>query len=137
MLALVPMLLALLTGCGPETTSPGADGTGRDTVERTTGAPDRAPSGMDTVKVTDLPPEAHRTIELIDAGGPFPYDKDGSRFGNHEKRLPIHSDRAHYREYTVDTPGLNHRGARRIVTGASGEMYYTDDHYETFRAVIR
>ncbi|MCE7083533.1 ribonuclease domain-containing protein [Streptomyces sp. ST2-7A] len=134
---MLALLLAFLTGCGPNTTGSGATGSDRNAAAPTVGVPAGAPSGMGTVDVADLPAEAHRTIELIDAGGPFPYDKDGSRFGNYEKRLPIHPDRAHYREYTVDTPGLNHRGARRIVTGGSGEMYYTDDHYETFRMVIR
>ena len=30
---------------------------------------------------------------------------------------------------------LDHRGARRIVTGGKppSEYYYTDDHYESFR----
>ncbi len=81
-----------------------------------------------------LPPEAHRTLDLIARGGPFPHRQDGSVFGNREGRLPSRQ-RGYYREYTVDTPGLNHRGARRIVTGGRPptEYYYTDDHYETFR----
>jgi ribonuclease T1 len=77
------------------------------------------------------------TIGLILSDGPFPYpDKDGSVFGNFEGRLPTRS-RGHYREYTVPTPGIGHRGARRIVAGQSQgqshEMFYTRDHYETFR----
>ncbi|WP_255470012.1 ribonuclease domain-containing protein [Pseudoxanthomonas sp. z9] len=81
-----------------------------------------------------LPPEAHRTLALIARGGPFPNRQDGSVFGNREGRLPSRQ-RGYYREYTVDTPGLDHRGARRIVTGGQPpvEYYYTDDHYETFR----
>jgi len=81
-----------------------------------------------------LPPEAHRTLALIARGGPFPNRQDGSVFGNREGRLPARQ-RGYYREYTVDTPGLDHRGARRIVTGGQPpvEYYYTDDHYETFR----
>ena len=82
-----------------------------------------------------LPGEARDTLALIARGGPFPYPQDGSVFGNREKRLPA-KPRGYYREYTVDTPGLNHRGARRIVTGGQpAEMYYyTDDHYESFRS---
>jgi ribonuclease T1 len=43
----------------------------------------------------------------------------------------------YYREYTVVTPGSPDRGARRIVAGAGGEIYYTDDHYDSFREVLR
>ena len=82
-----------------------------------------------------LPPEALRTLALIERGGPFPHRQDGSIFGNREGRLPA-KPRGYYREYTVETPGLDHRGTRRIVTGGTPPeaWYYTDDHYETFRA---
>ena len=81
-----------------------------------------------------LPPEAQLTLALIQRGGPFPHRQDGSVFQNREGRLPRQS-RGYYREYTVDTPGLDHRGERRIVTGGQPprEYYYTDDHYESFR----
>ncbi len=81
-----------------------------------------------------LPPEAHDTIALILREGPFPHRQDGSVFGNRERRLP-QRPRGYYREYTVRTPDLGHRGARRIVTGGDPPeaWYYTDDHYETFR----
>ena len=82
-----------------------------------------------------LPPEARDTIALIKRGGPYPYRQDGSVFGNREKRLP-QRPRGYYREFTVDTPGLKHRGARRIVTGGDPPeaWYYTDDHYDSFRS---
>jgi guanyl-specific ribonuclease Sa len=82
-----------------------------------------------------LPPEAHGTLRLIARGGPFPYPQDGSVFGNRERRLPG-KPRGYYHEYTVDTPGLNHRGTRRIITGGQPPViyYYTDDHYDTFRS---
>ena len=72
----------------------------------------------------------------VEAGGPFEYPgKDGSTFGNYEGYLPDES-RGYYREYTVETPGLDHRGARRIVTGGGATdpevWYFTDDHYESF-----
>jgi len=81
-----------------------------------------------------LPAGARDTLALIARGGPFPHPQDGGVFGNREKRLPA-KPRGYYREYTVDTPGLNHRGARRIITGGQPpEMYYyTDDHYDSFR----
>lgn len=71
------------------------------------------------------------TLELIDGGGPFPYAKDGSEFGNREGLLPRKGP-GYYREYTVDTPGSPDRGARRIVAGGNGEFYYTRDHYRSF-----
>ncbi len=94
------------------------------------------------VDAAALPKEARETLALIKAGGPFPYRKDGSVFGNREKHLPSR-DRGYYREYTVKTPGSRDRGARRIVAGSgergdartSGEYYYTDDHYNTFRRI--
>ncbi len=63
-----------------------------------------------------LPQEAQATLRLIDAGGPFPYRRDGIVFQNRERLLP-EQPRGYYREYTVATPGRKDRGARRIVTG--------------------
>lgn len=95
-------------------------------------ARDRAP--IRDVPIAQLPAEAQHTLSLIKKGGPFPYKKDGTVFGNRERRLPQH-EHGYYREYTVKTPGAKDRGARRIVAGRSGEFYYTDDHYETFRRI--
>ncbi|MHC9621473.1 ribonuclease domain-containing protein [Corynebacterium diphtheriae] len=87
--------------------------------------------------VESLPPQVKDTIADITAGGPFDYpDNDGVRFGNYEGHLP-RKDRNFYREYTVETPGLRHRGERRIITGGGSktspqQWYYTDDHYESF-----
>jgi ribonuclease T1 len=87
-----------------------------------------------TVHASQLPREARDTLNLIKHGGPFPYRKDGSIFGNRERRLPARS-RGYYKEYTVKTPESRDRGARRIVAGADGEYYYTDDHYTTFKLI--
>lgn len=95
-------------------------------------APPRAASA--DIPVAELPVEARNTIALIRKGGPFPFDRDGAVFGNFEKRLPI-KERGYYREYTVRTPGVKSRGARRIVGGRGGELYYTDDHYDSFRRI--
>ncbi|WP_323791837.1 ribonuclease domain-containing protein [Nocardioides sp.] len=91
-------------------------------------------SGLPTVYLLDLPPEAAETVELIDRGPPYPYDKDGSTFGNYEGFLPDH-ERGYYQEFTVETPGSYDRGARRIVEGAEGELYWTDDHYASFSRI--
>lgn len=82
-----------------------------------------------------LPPEAGDTLALIARGGPFPNRQDGVVFGNREGLLP-QQPRGYYHEYTVATPGLEHRGARRIITGGNPPVvyYYTDDHYNSFRA---
>lgn len=81
-----------------------------------------------------LPDEAKATLALIANDGPFPYRQDGAIFQNREKRLP-QKPRGYYREYTVETRGLSHRGARRIVTAGNPVeiYYYTDDHYDSFR----
>ena len=83
----------------------------------------------------ELTPEALETIVLIAKGGPFPYSKDGSTFFNREGILPSMPE-GYYREYTVETPGSDDRGARRIVGGEAGELYYTDDHYNSFSWIV-
>lgn len=95
--------------------------------------PSRTPEA-DTIHVSQLPPEARATLALIKQGGPFPYAKDGSTFHNREGLLP-ERPRGYYREYTVPTPGLTHRGARRIVAGREGDYWYTEDHYRSFRRI--
>ena len=94
-------------------------------------AQDRLPE----IAVAQLPREARETIRLIKQGGPFPYERDGTVFGNFERVLPQRS-RGYYLEYTVKTPGIRSRGARRIVAGRGGELYYTDDHYRSFRRIL-
>jgi ribonuclease T1 len=86
------------------------------------------------IALSELPPEARETVQRIRRGGPFPYERDGAVFGNFERVLPVRV-RGYYREYTVPMRGVKHRGARRIVAGRSGELYYTDDHYQTFTRI--
>jgi ribonuclease T1 len=83
----------------------------------------------------ELPPEAHHTLTLIKAGGPFPYQRDGTVFSNYQGVLPKRG-RGYYLEYTVRTPGARDRGARRIVAGGGAEFYYTEDHYNSFRKIV-
>lgn len=86
------------------------------------------------VHAADLPPDARETIRLIHRGGPFPFAKDGSVFGNREERLP-RRQRGYYREFTVAPAGARDRGARRIVAGRGGELYYSRDHYRSFMRI--
>ena len=97
-------------------------------------------TGFETIRQSDLPRQGQEVLRLIEAGGPFPYEKDGTVFGNRERLLPKHR-RGYYREYTVTTPGLSHRGARRIVCGgetvrAPDACYYTKDHYASFKLIV-
>ncbi len=96
----------------------------------------RSQSGLPYILYNDLPPEAQETIRLIDNNGPFPFRQDDSTFQNRERILPIEPF-DWYREFTVITPGSPDRGARRIVEGEDGLLFYTDDHYDSFREVIR
>ena len=100
-----------------------------------------APAALQTVARAELPAQAQTMMTLIEQGGPFKYDKDGTVFGNREKILPARQ-RGYYREYTVKTPGERSRGARRIVCGgqqprAPDACFYTDDHYGSFRQIVR
>jgi ribonuclease T1 len=94
----------------------------------------REPIKADEIEAANLPREARSTLQLIRSGGPFPYVKDGTVFGNREGLLPS-EPRGYYHEYTVKTPGERDRGARRIIAGSNGEYYYTDDHYRSFRRI--
>lgn len=92
------------------------------------------------IALADLPPEGRETLALIQQGGPFPHKRDGITFNNFEKLLPT-QPRGYYREYTVPTPGIKHRGARRIVCGGQppsrpDSCYYTADHYRSFRKIV-
>ncbi len=96
------------------------------------------------VALAGLPLEARFTYRSIQAGGPFPYPKDGVVFGNRERLLPQRPG-GYYHEYTVRTPGANDRGARRIVCGgrpaekpipSPEACYYTGNHYASFRQIF-
>lgn len=87
------------------------------------------------IEKKQLPREAIETLALIGKGGPFPHHRDGAVFGNRERMLPPR-ERGWYREYTVHTPGARDRGARRVVAGRDGTLYYTDDHYRSFKRIL-
>ena len=96
------------------------------------------PSARSEVALSALPPEARDVLMRIRAGGPFRFERDGVIFGNRERALPPRR-RGFYHEYTVATPGVRTRGARRIVCGGTRERpeacYYSDDHYASFRRI--
>lgn len=98
-----------------------------------------ASAAAPSIALAELPLQGRRTYALIHAGGPFPFDKDGTVFGNRERLLP-QQRRGYWREYTVRTPGVRHRGARRIVCGGAlpstpEVCYYSADHYASFREI--
>ncbi len=105
---------------------------------RTQSADDNG-AAFGTVSMGELPREAVDTLGLINEGGPYPFEKDGSVFGNYERQLPKHR-RGYYHEYTVPTPAARNRGARRIICGGAlrrtDNCYYTDDHYASFRRIV-
>lgn len=153
-IALLVMALMLMAGCGTApvaaantpagtsataitTTTPSskkATPTATPSSKKATATPRPKPAradGLKTVYTFQLPKEAQRTITLIKKGGPFPYERDGITFQNREGLLPQKA-RGYYSEYTVITPGSRDRGARRIIAGNKGELYYTEDHYDSF-----
>lgn len=91
-----------------------------------------------TISLAELPSPGAEIYRRIHQGGPFVSEKDGSVFGNRERLLPAQK-RGFYREYTVPTPGLKHRGVKRIVCGGQVNTpevcYFTADHYASFRRI--
>ncbi|MFB9909241.1 ribonuclease domain-containing protein [Allokutzneria oryzae] len=105
------------------------------TASAQSAVPGAADSKLQVCPLSSLPKEAGNTWQTIRAGGPYKYPKnDNVDFFNREGILPS-KNRGYYREFTVPTPGENTRGARRLVTGKTGEVYYTGDHYKSFIVV--
>jgi ribonuclease T1 len=95
---------------------------------------------IQAIALSELPHEGRSVYKQIHAGIPFTHEKDGSVFGNRERLLPLQK-RGFYREYTVRTPWVKSRGARRIVCGGlqvsmPDICYYTADHYASFRKIV-
>ena len=129
---LVAVLALVLAACGK---AAGGSGAGSAIPGAAGLAPAAATTDLPTMTVGELPPEGVETLRLIKDGGPFPYSKDGSTFQNREGILPK-QPKGFYQEYTVETPGSDDRGARRIIGGDDGSRFYTDDHYASFREVV-
>ena len=124
----------------PRTTSPAPQTLPPSSQPRADKAPDNtAPperhESQTELALSQIPADERAAVTAvagtIDSNGPFPYAKDGTIFRNAERRLPS-KDRRYYREYTVPTPGSDTRGARRLISGQKGELFYTNDHYRTF-----
>lgn len=139
---LVALLAVLLAGCsagaalsratgGSTTSGAGASGSCPTPSPNTPGA---STSHLKLQSLCALPPEAAQVWHIIDTGGKFTYSRDGIVFNNAERILPA-EQRGYYHEYTVPTPGVKTRGARRLITGSAHELYYTGDHYASFVVV--
>ena len=123
LLALLVAAVLGLSGCGSSSS-------------KTSTATSLKLAGMAAVAETSLPAEARDVIKRIENGGSFDYRQDGVTFQNRERLLPAEPS-GYYREYTVATPGAVDRGARRLILGKNGELYYTPDHYKSFLWVLR
>jgi ribonuclease T1 len=126
LLSFLVLIISACGGTGPEASSHNPSDPGSEVIR----PEERGPE----IAVRDLPEEARQVLRLIKEGGPFPYPRDGAVFANRERLLPARS-RGYYREYTVETPGMRSRGARRIIASAKGDYYYTDDHYRSFKRI--
>jgi guanyl-specific ribonuclease Sa len=97
-------------------------------------------SGIADCPLSSLPSQVASTIDLVHAGGPFPYAEDGTVYQNREGVLPANTS-SYYHLYTVPTPGTADRGNRRLITGGGTAtnpaiLYYTPDRYATFCHVV-
>ena len=92
------------------------------------------------ITYAQLPQQGQVVYAQILQGGPFAFGKDGSVFGNYERRLP-QQKRGYYREYTVTYNAASRsRGPRRIVCGgwqshSPDACYYSADHYKSFARI--
>src|SRR5262245_30100020 len=134
----VLLIVVLGAACSPVRTAPLPAPTQSPLVSATALSGVDPDSGLPLVALSDLPPEAVETVTLIENGGPYPYSQDGAVFQNREGILPD-QPQGYYHEYTVETPGSDDRGARRIVAGGFGaaELYWSDDHYASFERISR
>ena len=135
-------LSAILGGCGKDgsrnaTQESGASSSQAQLAPTASGTP-AASGALAAVTKAQLPGETADTLRLIKAGGPFPFGEDGVLFRNSAGLLPQHP-RGYYHAYTVRTPGSADRGLRRIVCGGprrqTGDCYYTDDYYASFKRI--
>lgn len=127
LLALVLTAVLAVAGCGSSSSSKSSPASSTSASK---------PAGMSTIAEASLPAEARDVIKRIDDGGSFQYRQDGVTFQNRERLLPAEPG-GYYREYTVSTPGAADRGARRLILGRHGDLYYTPDHYRSFLWVVR
>jgi ribonuclease T1 len=74
------------------------------------------------------------TLDRIERGERLRFSHDGIVFENREHRLPA-KPAGYYHEFVQPTPGEEGPGGQRVVMGSEGEVYYSPDHYRTFRRI--
>jgi ribonuclease T1 len=130
-------LSAILGGCGK-------DGS-RNATQESGASASQAPGQLGqaasaTLAASGAQERSAPATVLIKAGGPFPFGEDGVLFRNSAAMLSQHP-RGYYHAYTVRTPGSADRGQRRIVCGGprrqTGDCYYTDDYYASFKRIAQ
>jgi ribonuclease T1 len=146
-----------LTEAAPRTDAPGpadsrvdrapADSSSPPAPRRPKPPPQASPPAADALVITglslrdssgrtiyrgqiDLAP----TIERVAAGRRLRFPNDGTTFQNRENRLPRRPP-GYYREWVVPTPKEPGPGPQRLITGEGGEVWYTSDHYRSFRRI--
>jgi guanyl-specific ribonuclease Sa len=74
------------------------------------------------------------TLDRIARGEKNSHRNDGSTFGNRERRLP-QKPSGYYTEYVHPTKGISGPGPQRVIVGKGGDIWYTPNHYETFKKI--
>ena len=74
------------------------------------------------------------TLDRIARGDANRHRNDGTSFQNRENRLP-RKPAGYYKEYVHPTPGENGPGPQRVIIGKEGEVWYSADHYKTFKKI--
>ncbi|CAN5175002.1 hypothetical protein BH10PLA2_BH10PLA2_15950 [soil metagenome] len=87
-----------------------------------------------------VPEKVGKVLAYVDEHNKAMEGYEGGRnFGNFERLLPQKDDKGRqirYREWDVNPLRLGvNRGAQRLITGANGTAYYTDDHYKSFKKI--
>jgi guanyl-specific ribonuclease Sa len=76
------------------------------------------------------------TLKRIANGIKDPHRNDGTNFQNRPRKdgtIPLPCQAAgYYTEYVVGTRNIPHAGARRLVVGLGGDVWYTMNHYKIF-----
>lgn len=74
------------------------------------------------------------TLARIARGEANSHRNDGTTFQNRERRLPAQPS-GYYKEYVHPTPKTPGPGPQRVIVGNDGDIWYTPDHYRTFRRI--
>ena len=75
------------------------------------------------------------TLGALKAGGDF--DNTGEGGGEILPRKDANGKGITYKEFDINRkdPVTNNRDSKRFVSGSDGSVYYTDDHYLTFKRI--